>query len=82
VTAGQGGRAARVLIAAFAVGAAVLVWAVIWGPAWSAPLVLVCLGLLSAALPRGNGSRRPSRRISLYATVLGLLLLARALGWL
>lgn len=70
------------LVAAFVAGAVVLVWATLRGPAWSAPLVLVCLGLLSAALPRGSGSRRPSRRISLYATVVGLLLLARSLGWL
>jgi hypothetical protein len=70
------------LVAAFAVGGALLVWATLWGPAWAAPLVLACLGLLSAAVPRANGGRRPVRRASFYATVLGLALLARALGWL
>lgn len=82
MTAGQAGRGARVYLALFVAGAALLVWAAIRGPAWAAPLVLICLGLLSAVAPRTGTQRRPVRRISLIATVLGLVLLARALGWL
>ena len=82
MTAGRGSRAGRLFLAGFVAGAVLLVWATLRGPAWSGPLVLVCLGLLSAAAPRPATSRGPVRRVSLFATVLGLLLLARSLGWL
>jgi hypothetical protein len=82
MTAERGRGAARLYVAVFAIGAVALVCATIWGPAWSGPLVLACLGLLSAAAPRVAGTGRSVRRTSLVATVLGLALLARALGWL
>lgn len=80
MTAGQGPRAARLYIAVFVVGALALVWATLRGPAWAAPLVLVILGLLSAVAPRATPG--PVRRTSLFAIVLGMALLARALGWM
>jgi hypothetical protein len=81
---------ARLYLVAFLAGAALLVWAVARGPEWAGPLVLVCLGLLSAAVPRPTPetermhgaapARRSVRRVSLFATVVGLVLLMRALG--
>lgn len=83
--------AARWLVAAFVAGAALLVWAAVRGPEWAGPLVLVCLGLLSFAIPRPTPeterihgaapARRSVRRVSLFATVVGLVLLMRALGF-
>lgn len=90
--AGEGRRPERMFLTAFLAGAALLVWAAVRGPAWAAPLVLVCLGLLSAAVPRPTPetvrlagaprARRSVRRISLLATVLGLVLLMQSLGLL
>jgi hypothetical protein len=83
-------RAERIYLAAFVAGAALLVWATVRGPEWAGPLGLVCLGLLSAAVPRPTQqaerlegaprARRSVRRISLFATVVGFVLLLRALG--
>jgi hypothetical protein len=88
--ADHGRRAERTYLVAFLAGAALLVWAAVRGPEWAGPLVLVCLGLLSAAVPRPTPeterlegaprARRSVRRISLFATVVGLVLLMRALG--
>jgi hypothetical protein len=92
VRAGQGRRAERMYLAAFLAGAALLVFFAARGPDWAGPLVLVCLGLLSAAVPRPTSetvrvdgaprARRSVRRISLFATVLGVALLMRSLGLL
>lgn len=44
--------AARVYGLVFIVGAMLLVVLNLYGPAWSAPVVLIVLGLLSAVVPR------------------------------
>jgi hypothetical protein len=80
----------RLYAALFLLGAGLLVVLDLWGPTWSAPVVLIVLGLLSVVVPRSTTEteqvegaargRRSARRFGMLAVVAGVALLLRSLG--
>jgi uncharacterized membrane protein YfcA len=78
-------------VMSFLSGAALLMWFAGREPEWAAPLILLLLGVLTAATPRpvprtepGERMRRgrvaARRRLGVVAAVLGAVLLLRAMG--
>lgn len=70
--------------------AALLVWFAGREPEWAAPLILMLLGLVTAAMPRPTPetermhgrirARGAGRRLGVLAAIIGLFFLLRSLG--